>query len=175
MGADDDLCVAGVRIQCPACQPGVVWMLTFWLLPGSFTVVNCSSLYLWNAGPRLETTWGVARVLMSASSSVRFARAGCQWREQRPYRRGRHPAATRQRRSSIRGGVFGNRCATYLPWGRALHEGGDGVEMFHGRLLKAVTITLLVVNRPKAPEAGGRHTKLGDAGQHPSRGAVGSR
>lgn len=75
VGTDDDLCAVGVRnIISSASVPGVVLVLTFWLLPGSFTVVNCSSLYLWNAGPRLETTWGVARVLMSASSTVRFSR-----------------------------------------------------------------------------------------------------
>lgn len=42
---------------------------TGWLLPGSFTVTNCSSLYFSNAGARSEMMSGdeMARALMSAS------------------------------------------------------------------------------------------------------------
>lgn len=47
-------------------------MLTFSLLPGSFTVANCSSLYFSNAGPRLETTCGddSVRALISADMKL---------------------------------------------------------------------------------------------------------
>lgn len=43
-------------------------MITCWLLPGSFTVTNCSSLYFSNAGPSWETSSGsfIVRALMSA-------------------------------------------------------------------------------------------------------------
>ncbi len=37
-------------------------MTTAWLLPGSLTVMNCSSLYFSNAGPSSFTRFGVERV-----------------------------------------------------------------------------------------------------------------
>ena len=48
-------------------------MTTGWLLPGSLTVANCSSLYFWNAGPSSFTRLGLemVRALMSVGTSVR--------------------------------------------------------------------------------------------------------
>lgn len=41
--------------------------MTGWLPPGSLTVVNCSSLYFWKAGPSSATRFGseLVRDLMS--------------------------------------------------------------------------------------------------------------
>lgn len=36
--------------------------MTCWLLPGSLTVVNCSSLYFWKAGPSSLIKFGVDEV-----------------------------------------------------------------------------------------------------------------
>ncbi len=45
-------------------------VLTAWLLPGSFTVVNCSSLYFSKAGPSSETMLGESvKALISASAA----------------------------------------------------------------------------------------------------------
>jgi hypothetical protein len=47
-------------------------MTTGWLLPGSLTVANCSSLYCWNAGPSSLTRLGfeMVRALMSVEGDV---------------------------------------------------------------------------------------------------------
>nr|pir hypothetical protein B23L21.200 [imported] - Neurospora crassa [Neurospora crassa] len=57
-------------------------MITGWLPPGSFTVVNCSSLYFWNAGPSSFSRLGVelVRALMSESSESLESRVAIQVR-----------------------------------------------------------------------------------------------
>lgn len=73
MRADDDLRAVDVSNMISRAQIShILQGLTFSLLPGSFTVANCSSLYFSNAGPRLETTCGVdaVRALISVGSKL---------------------------------------------------------------------------------------------------------
>ena len=71
MGADNDLSSLfsadshSVAIARPRKPTG-------WLLPGSLTVTNCSSLYFSKAGPSSDAMSGDVRALISATTSASY-------------------------------------------------------------------------------------------------------